>query len=623
MKSAPYWLLIFLILGGSALRFFRLDYQELRGDEAFSWNYAVNKSGPWHIVETIITEGDPQPPLHYWLLQGWTRVFGDNEWALRSSSATLSILLIPLIFAVGKRWFNARVGLIAAGITTLHPYQIWLAQDVRNMYILATGFSLLSIHALLRLNKTGNRIWWQYVVFSLLGLFSHYYSGFGLASHLILIALSWDNHARRRAWLSANLLITALLAPWLAIILPVFLGGQLADPTRISLLDYFNNALLKFMSGPSIGLLAGLGILIVWATLSVWGMKRAEKTARNRLAMLLGWFGITLAAVYAVTFARATLNSFYLMVAFPAVYLLAAYGISKLNTALLRTTLLGAICVVFGLTLYNHYVIDAYSKTQGLRDLSDRIEAQRTPNDIVITNIPDPVQVYYLRNTGIPRSLLPQRDVFTEEHVTTAIDNLQPYFENVWVIPARAAKWDADGLVETTFNDRYLRNGDYNFATARLQRFAMDPATDPDFISLDLDLADGIRLVGAYIALNGDATIETASDEQWVRTTLVWEAIQPPTQDYQVFVHARAFDGFVVAQHDGIPHNAQAPTSTWVSGNTVLDVHEFQLPAGLSTPTIDIVIGMYDPATGERLQTANSQTDQVFLRQYQLAIETP
>ncbi len=619
MKSAHYWLLILLILSGSALRFFQLDHQELRGDEAFSWNYAVNKTGPWHIVETIIQEGDPQPPLHYWLLQGWTRVLGDNEWALRSISATLSILLIPLMFAVGRRWFNPQIGLIAAAITTLHPYQIWLAQDVRNMYILATGFSLLSIYTLLQLQRTGDRVWWQYVGFSLLGLFSHYYSGFGLATHLVLILLTWQNSTRRHAWITANLAIAAVLIPWLLVILPVFLGGQLADPTRISLLDYFNNALLKFMSGPSIGLTAGIVTLLIWIGLILWGFSKAQHADRPKLGLLISWFGLTLISVYAVTFARATLNSFYLMVAFPAVYLLAAYGISKVQQTLLKTAILALMCVGFGLTLYNHYFVDAYSKTQGLRNITQLIEAQRTPNDIVITNIPDPVQVYYLRNTGIPRSLLPQRDIFTQADVTHAIDNLQPYFENVWVIPARAAKWDTNGLVEATFNDRYLRNADYNFATARLQRFAMNPATDADFIPLDLTLEDGIRLVGAYVAVNGNAATTTVKPQQWVRTTLVWQADQAPSADYQVFVHARAFDGFVVAQHDGVPHNAQQPTTTWQAGDIILDVHEFQLPAGLSTPTLDISIGMYNPATSVRLQITATGADSVVVKQYEVA----
>ncbi len=621
MKKPQFWLLILFLLSGAALRFYRLDHQELRGDEAFSWNYAVNKTGPLHIVDTIIREGDPQPPLHYWLLQSWTRILGDNEWALRSLSATLSVFLIALMYAVGTRWFNARVGLFAAGITVIHPYQIWLAQDVRNMYILATGFSLLALYQLPKLSKTGDRTWWRYVGFSLLGLFSHYYSGFGLAAHLALILLTLNNKARRKAWFTANLVIALVLLPWLLTILPVFLGGQLADPTKISLISYLETALLQFVSGPPTGMWTGLGLFCGWLLLTVNGVQRAAPQHRNKLFMLLPWFGLTLVSVYAVTRARATLNSFYLMVSFPAFYLLVAFGITKLKRPALQWLAASVIVITSGMTLYNHYFVDAWSKTQGLRQVSQIIEAERSPNDIVITNIPDPVQVYYLRNIGIPRSLLPQRDVFTTEQVSATIDNLNPYFDNVWLIPARAAKWDTDGLVENTLNASYLRNADFNFQTARLQRFAIQPAKDPQFIPLNYALEDGVTLTGAYVAVNGIADTEIVSPSQWVRVSLIWEATQPPSTDYQVFVHAKAADGFVVAQHDGVPSQAQRPTTSWEANAQILDVHEFQLPAGLSTPTLEISIGMYDPASGTRLQIEALGTDQVSVKTF--TVEQP
>ncbi|HAJ05782.1 MAG TPA: hypothetical protein DCL76_04435, partial [Chloroflexi bacterium] len=60
-----------LLIIAFALRMHNLGYQELRGDEAFSWNYVVDESNIISILERIINEGDPQPPLHYWLLQLW------------------------------------------------------------------------------------------------------------------------------------------------------------------------------------------------------------------------------------------------------------------------------------------------------------------------------------------------------------------------------------------------------------------------------------------------------------------------------------------------------------------------------------------------------------------------
>src|SRR5258708_34586460 len=124
--------LSWLVLLGFTVRVHLLGTQELRGDEGFTWNY-IQKS-PVDIVATVVREGDPQPPLHYWLQWGWLQLTGDSEFAMRAWSAFLSLLLIPLMFQVGTKLWRAEVGWIAAGLAAIHPQQIWLAQDVRNMY---------------------------------------------------------------------------------------------------------------------------------------------------------------------------------------------------------------------------------------------------------------------------------------------------------------------------------------------------------------------------------------------------------------------------------------------------------------------------------------------------------
>src|SRR5512141_687127 len=82
------------------LRVYKLGDQELRGDEAFSWNYI--QSSPPEILDRIVREGDPQPPLHYWTLWAWAQLNGDSEFALRFPSVFFSLLLVPLMFQVGR-----------------------------------------------------------------------------------------------------------------------------------------------------------------------------------------------------------------------------------------------------------------------------------------------------------------------------------------------------------------------------------------------------------------------------------------------------------------------------------------------------------------------------------------
>jgi hypothetical protein len=81
---------------------------------------------------------------------------------------------------------------------------------------------------------------------------------------------------------------------------------------------------------------------------------------------------------------------------------------------------------------------------------------------------------------------------------------------------------------------------------------------------------------------------------------LYWQTATPPGADYTVFVHLRAADGFVRSQADGPPVSGHYPTSQWQPGEVIQDIHP--LPPGEDFGQIDhLVVGLYEPATGERL----------------------
>ena len=84
--------------------------------KASDWNFI--QGTPAAILERIVREGDPQPPLHYWLLWGWSRLNGDSEFALRFPSVFFSTLLVPLMYQVGRKLWRKEAGLVAALVTS-------------------------------------------------------------------------------------------------------------------------------------------------------------------------------------------------------------------------------------------------------------------------------------------------------------------------------------------------------------------------------------------------------------------------------------------------------------------------------------------------------------------------
>jgi hypothetical protein len=109
-------------------------------------------------------------------------------------------------------------------------------------------------------------------------------------------------------------------------------------------------------------------------------------------------------------------------------------------------------------------------------------------------------------------------------------------------------------------------------------------------------LGEAIRLVGYRLVQ------EDVSPGDALVLTLYWRAEQPVAGDYTVFVHLEEADGSLVAQQDNPPVRGTRPTSGWVPGVLVEDPYEVQLPADVACGQYALSAGMYDPATGERLE---------------------
>jgi hypothetical protein len=82
---------------------------------------------------------------------------------------------------------------------------------------------------------------------------------------------------------------------------------------------------------------------------------------------------------------------------------------------------------------------------------------------------------------------------------------------------------------------------------------------------------------------------------------LVWLARGSSDRPLKVFVHVVDETGRVVAQRDAEPGEGRWPTTAWLAGQVILDRAPIVLPATLPRGHYGIVIGMYDPLSGNRL----------------------
>lgn len=116
----------------------------------------------------------------------------------------------------------------------------------------------------------------------------------------------------------------------------------------------------------------------------------------------------------------------------------------------------------------------------------------------------------------------------------------------------------------------------------------------------DVHFEHGIALIGY------DSPPEAVTTADVVSITLVWQSNSGEIPaGYSVFVHLLGADGSIVAQHDSPPANGLRPTDEWLSGEFIIDSHELAWREPAYSGEAQLVIGLYDPATGRRLMTAD------------------
>ncbi len=95
---------------------------------------------------------------------------------------------------------------------------------------------------------------------------------------------------------------------------------------------------------------------------------------------------------------------------------------------------------------------------------------------------------------------------------------------------------------------------------------------------------------------------------------LVWKALTPTSTSFRVFIHLAGDDLRPKAQKDGEPQQWQRPTTGWQSGEYVEDRYEIPLPDEMPAGQYQILVGMYNPVTGQRLPAAGSGAAGDFIR---------
>ena len=249
--------LLLAILLGFFLRLHNLESVPLRGDEAFSVLYWADL--PVSESLTRIAHGEPHTPLVYLVARIWRHIVGgiDSVFALRLLSALGNLLGVAAMYALGARLSGVKsIGLVAALMFALHPFEIWHSQEFRN-YGYWAGMSATTLWLGLRLIERDRQIGLVPLCrlaacFTTLTIYTEPFSLIALACFAIIERRGDRRFLRRLLLLQAG--IGSLLVAGFALIqvLPGFATSYPGLVQAFSLTDYLTRFVPALVLGTTI-----------------------------------------------------------------------------------------------------------------------------------------------------------------------------------------------------------------------------------------------------------------------------------------------------------------------------------------------------------------------------------
>lgn len=153
-------------------------------DEAFS--YFMAKKNVFEII--FLTTKDFNPPLYYFVLHFWMKIFGSSEITLRSLSFIFFWANIYVVFLFLNNVFKIKQNkaFLYLILFIFNPLLLYYAFEAR-MYSMFAFLASLSYYAFYKKN---NRL---YLFSTIAGLFTHYFMFFVVFSQLFFLIISKKN----------------------------------------------------------------------------------------------------------------------------------------------------------------------------------------------------------------------------------------------------------------------------------------------------------------------------------------------------------------------------------------------------------------------------------------------
>jgi 4-amino-4-deoxy-L-arabinose transferase-like glycosyltransferase len=422
------------------LRFHALAARSFWFDEGVS--VAIARLN-WYNFVRILWRREANMALYYFLLHYWL-LFGSSEFFVRALSVLFAMASIPAMYWLGRRLFDARVGLIATSLLAVNAYHVQYSQDARSYSLMVLLCLLSSLFFLKCLAEPSRRNRAAYIFTSVLAVYAQFFA-------LLLVLAQW----LALRLLNHNLVSSRLKTDWRWIafaISPILVfvattgTGPLRWVPRPGPKQLWTFALHLTGNGGPLSLAAFTAACIA-AMLVIWHQRRLRTFSWDvwRYEFLLLWIFVPLLLTLAVSLVKPLFVPRYFIFCLPALLLLMAYGITRFRSAWLAVpATLIVLILSFGGTS-GYYRRDLDIDRDDWRGISQSLLNRTQPGDALMFHVPMgrmPYEFYrsLQPSASAPEVLYPRHGDrvtfldFVEKPNDSELIRLLPSYRRVWLV---------------------------------------------------------------------------------------------------------------------------------------------------------------------------------------------
>jgi len=458
MKLTRDHAILFVILFLSLfLRIYNLGSESIWIDEGFSIKSA-------HLTLPQIIKQASQlvenPPLYYFILHFWIKIFGASEFSARFPSVIFGFFTVFMCYKIGKSLFNKEAGLLSALLVGLSSFHIHYSQEVRAYSLLAFLTSLSMFFFIRILRENSPAVSSGYVLSTILLMYTHNFSLLIIMAQniffLMFYFLSGKNfECRIKKWIFLQIILLIVFTPFIRILITQIssLGSDFWIP-RPSIFSIFQT-FWHYTGGQYLYAPQWVDapiLLFFFFLLALSTIPRKSEIHKTSLLFLWLLIPIILPFVISLIF-RPSYVVRYTIGASLAFYLLVARGILNIPSRRVRIIIICIIMIFSSISIRSYYY--KYHK-EPWREAVAFIDAHAEPGDLLLFN-PGYCRAqcfdYYSDREDIIKKSFPKH---TDRVDKTNIKELDPTVithNNVWIILSHSL--DKDGLITKRLKKSY------------------------------------------------------------------------------------------------------------------------------------------------------------------------